>query len=250
MLPNLKNPKLKVERAKEHLDFLNIKAREFIRLNPFRVTTEEDVQKGHYILQFHVPIIDLKLGIIADDVVYNLRSALDHITWQLALTTTDTPHERTAFPIIDRDTTKKMSRFDDITRDVPVNAINEIKELQPYHRGAAYKDELLWKLDKLCNIGKHRIIPAHGTAIDFKIPKGIEIIYMGSLDNKHKVILPITAKAQMQFNPPPTGEILFGSEIDGLVVGIGEFNKIYEFVRDKVFPRFSRFFSQGVHRDK
>ncbi len=246
MIPSLKNPLLKVERAKEHLDILDVELAKFQDSKPFRVSYKEYPQKKLYIMNCQIPIIDSRLAIIASDAVYNLRSALDHIAWQLALTTTKSPLVRTCFPIIDKNTSEKMGTFKSITRDIPIDAINEINFLQPYHRGTSYKDDFLWKLDKLCNIDKHRVIPAHGTAIDFKIPKSIkaEDLTFGELDNAYVVSMPISYKAQMQFQPKPIPDIVLGSEVDGLVISIKELPKIYQYIRDSVLPRFTGFFSK------
>lgn len=245
MEPSLKNPILKIERAKQHLDILDLRIKEFQELNPFQITKFEDPKNGLYILRLHIPIIDLHLAIIASDAIYSLRSALDQIAWQLALTKTNKPHERTAFPIIDEETTKKLKRFEDVTGDIPNEAIMEIKALQPYLRRQSYKDDLLWKLDKLCNIDKHRVIPASGTALDFKIPKNItsdELVY-GRDNNDYLVAMPIRFKAQMEFALPPTTDIILGSEADGLTLSVRELPNIYKFVRDSIIPRFARFFN-------
>lgn len=239
--PSLKNPLLKVERAKEHLDVLDAKLSEFSKTQPFRVTHYEDVQNGRYIMRLQIPIIDPRLAVIAGDAVYNLRSSLDHIAWQLALLTKDRPYGRTEFPIVGEDTPENIRGFKRVTRDIPSNAIDEIKALQPYLRGPAYKDDLLWKLDKLCNIDKHRVIPAQGTALDnIKIPIGIKPTF-STLDDAAIVTMPIAVKAQMAFAPPPTADILFGSEIDGIVINARQLGELYEHVRDSVLPRFARF---------
>lgn len=244
MAPSLKNPKLRVERAKEHLDVLYIKTREFLDAKPFKISKYEDIQHSLYVMKIHMTVIDLKLAIIAGDAIDNLRAALDHIAWQLALMNVKKPHARTSFPIIDKNTSENMRRFGYATRDIPADAINEIDALQPYHGGDAFKDDPLWKLDKLCNINKHRVIPAQGTALDFKIPKGIIPNIVGSLDNGYIVTMPLAVKGKMEFAPTPIGDILLGSEVDGLSISIWELYKIYDFIRDSVFPRFTRFFPE------
>ncbi len=240
MPPSLKNTRLKLERAKEHLDVLDTKLTEFQDVNPFRVTDYEDSKNALYIRQLEIPIIDPKLAIIAGDAVYSLRSALDHVAWQLALTTKDRPNRSTCFPIVDEDIPEKMRRFQIATRDIPIAAVNEIKLLQPYTRGSNYKTDPLWMLDKLCNIDKHRVTLAQGTAIDFKIPKGVEFRF-GTYGGKQAVYMPIEIKAQMKFAPLPTADVVFGSQVDGLTISVRELPKIYEYVRDMVIPRFSRF---------
>ncbi len=246
MKPSLKNPKLNVERAKEHLEVLDTALVKIQDLKPFRVTHYENPEHTHYVISSQIPIIDLRLAILAGDAIYSLRSALDHIAWQLALTTKDRPFDRTEFPIVGEDTSENMRRFKRVTQDIPVSAVNEIKALQPYQRGTAYKDDLLWKLDKLCNIDKHRVIPAQGTAIDFKLPKSLKSsdCVFGTLDDAHIVAVPIAFKAEMQLAPPPTPDILLGSEVDELVVSIRELAKIYKYVRDSVIPRFACFFTE------
>lgn len=242
MTPSLKNPKLKIERAKEHLDVLNTELVKFIDTKPFSITTEEDSKNSIYRMRIKYEVINPKLAIIAGDTIYQLRSALDHIAWQLALITGRRPYDRTSFPIVDKNTPEKMRRFDSITQSIPIAAINEIKLLQPYLRGSAYKTDLLWKLDKLCNIDKHRVIPAHGTVLDFKVPKSVNPSFL-ALNNEAIVEMPIEVKAQMQFAPNPTINVLLGSEVDGLVIRITKLPEIYEYVQDNVFPRFARFFS-------
>jgi hypothetical protein len=243
MIPSLKHPKLRIERAKEHLDVLYAKIIEFQKMKPFQVTDYKDSKNALYIRKFDIPIIDLRLAVVAGDAINNLRSALDHIAWQLALTIMERPHDRTAFPIVDKDTAEKMRRFDSIVRDIPTKAIDEIKMLQPYQRGDAYKDDVLWKLDKLCNINKHRVIPAQGTAIDSKIPKNIDIRY-GTFNNKPAVFMPISVKTKMNLAPQPTLDVIFGSGVDGLVISFRELGNIYNYVRDSVLPRFARFFPE------
>jgi hypothetical protein len=243
MTPSLNNPKLRVKRAKEHLDVLHVKVKEFTDTKPPHVSVHEDIQNALYVLQIKLPIIDPKLAIIAGDAIYYLRSSLDHIAWQLALLTTDRPYDLTAFPVIDDKTSKKMSKFRRITKNIPSDAVDEIDALQPYHRGASYKDDLLWKLDKLCNIDKHRVIPAEGTSLDFQIPRDVTPS-LSRLNDTYTVTMPISVKTRMQFAPNPTFDIQLGSRVDGLVISIGELPDIYKYIRDIVFPKFSRFFPQ------
>jgi len=177
MRPSLKNPGLKIERAKEHLDILSTEIVRFRKNNPVRVVDYEDSKNGLYIRQIEAPIIDPKLAIIAGDAVYSLRSALDHVAWQLALLTKAKPYSSTCFPIIDEDTADKLRRFKTATKDIPYEAVEHIKDFQPYNKRQSYKTDFLWMLDKLCNIDKHRVIPAEGTAVDFKVPKNVDLSF-------------------------------------------------------------------------
>ncbi len=246
MASSLKNPQLKLGRAKEHLDILDTELVKFQNLKPFRVSYYENPEHTLYVMRCEIPIIDLRLAIIASDAIYSLRASLDYLAWQLALITKERPFDRTEFPIVGEKTAKNIERFNHITKDIPPNAVNEIKMLQPYHRGASYKSDLLWELDKLCNISKHRIIPAEGTALDMKIPSSVKAsdLIFQRLDDAYIVAMPIAVKTQMQFAPPPTSDIVIGSKIDGLSVSVRELGKIYNYIRDTVFPRFTCFFSE------
>ncbi|MBC8280046.1 MAG: hypothetical protein H8E48_04595 [Chloroflexi bacterium] len=244
-MPNsIDDPWLHIERAKEHLQDLDAKISEFVEANPFRVTAYEDVHNATYIMRLRIPIIDLKLAVIAGESIYNLRVALDHIAWQLALTNKDRPHDRTAFPVVDENTVDKMRRFDRITRDIPGAAVDVIRTLQPYHRGSDFTESPLWKLDKLCNIGKHRVIPAQGTALEFKIPKNVDtsLISLNALKDEYIVTMPLSVKTQMQRAPLPAADIVFGSRVDGITINAEGLAKLYDFVRDEVYPTFTGFF--------
>jgi hypothetical protein len=246
MKPSLENPKLKIERAKEHLDALDVALITFQNKKPFRVYGTENIDHTLYILRCEIPIIDPKLAILAGDAIYNLRSALDHIAWQLALTKVEKPKKRTAFPIIDVKTHEKMLTFDNITKDIPTDAIDQIRMLQPYIRGSAYSDDLLWKLDELCNIDKHRVIPAQGTAIDFKFPKELDYskLTFDQRENAIMIGMPIAFKPQIQLAPEPTPDIVLGSRIDGLTISVRELAKMYMYILGHVLPKFERFFQE------
>jgi hypothetical protein len=53
------------------------------------------------------------------------------------------------FPIHSDRSPKGEERFRKLVWDMPCEAVAVIKELQPYNRGAGYKDDLLWQLNEL-----------------------------------------------------------------------------------------------------
>lgn len=240
--PSLRYPRLKVERAKEHLDELDDKLKEFIKTNPVKYRVTEDIPNGLYMMAFRIPIIDPRLAVVAGDVAYNLRASLDHIAWQLALMNREQPYDRTAFPLIAKDGSDALRTFRSFTQDIPGDAAEVIKRFQPYRRGDQYQDDLLWKLDRLCNIDKHRIIPAHGIAVDFKIPPGVKPKVTHVADTVI-VLMPLTVKEAMKNTPPPTTEVVFGSQADNISIGQHELSRIYDYVSGIVLPQFERFFT-------
>jgi hypothetical protein len=63
------------------------------------VVGEFNRQTSEYVIRGKVTKPTGEIGVIAGDAVHNLRSALDHLAWQLALLNTAKPHPRTQFPI-------------------------------------------------------------------------------------------------------------------------------------------------------
>jgi hypothetical protein len=89
---------MKLVRADEHLKDLNNEVAAFLQIRPYEVVTKKDIPAGNLygqVIYRHAPP-DLLLMLIGD-VLYNLRSALDHLAWSLAGTHAN---KRTEFPHI------------------------------------------------------------------------------------------------------------------------------------------------------
>src|SRR5260370_1702342 len=87
----------KIIRAEEHLA-------------PIKTIIESGLDKGHVISErdpdvttcrftLKLPAPDLQLSIMIGECVHNLRSALDHIVWQLVLVNNQTPIKENMFPV-------------------------------------------------------------------------------------------------------------------------------------------------------
>ncbi len=83
--------KLKIERAKEHIDQLNVEIGKFAKLNPYFVVVEPSFQIGEakpntkrcsLTVRIRKPIPE-RLLLIAGDAFHNLRSALDFLAGDL-----------------------------------------------------------------------------------------------------------------------------------------------------------------------
>ncbi len=75
----------KLARAEVHLQTLTTELRAFLDAEPYSFRTRLDYENSRYV--FYVERVDeppLRFGAIIGDFVHNLRSALDHLTWQLA----------------------------------------------------------------------------------------------------------------------------------------------------------------------
>jgi hypothetical protein len=150
---------IKIERAKQHLLEFDGLAKSFQEAYREIVVSNVDFTGGP--LQMfggaldirRYPVASFKLLAVAGDIVQNLRSALDHLAYQLAEVGTPgaTPSEWVAFPIV-RDAKDYESAKARKVQGMTPEAIKAIDALKPYKGG---NDEL-WRLHELSNIDKHR----------------------------------------------------------------------------------------------
>ncbi len=165
-MPSLEGPRAKIDRAREHAQALDTESQAFIRSNPYRTTYGTDPNNGDHIWRVEVMRAPpMRLSILVGDVVHNLRSCLDHLVWQLSLTTTPAPYERAEFPIYSvKFDPKRNECFDkrgrEKLRDVPILAQKIIESVQPYHMDA----RRIWPylhlalIHEISNTDKHRIV--------------------------------------------------------------------------------------------
>jgi hypothetical protein len=231
------NSRLKLARTREHLDKLNKEMRIFIQDNAPNV--DADLTKnGAYLAIVHLPTPPIRIGVIAADVFQNLRASLDYLAWELALLNEDSPDDNTAFPICRNWNKNSQKRFNQNTKNITQDAINEIQALQPYHRGNSYMNHPLWVINSFCNVAKHRSIPIVGTKIDVTNPTSYRVID--------------TNTVELLFNNPPMGfkpdanwTISFFSgirEYKGITLLPNEISDLYNFVVEVVIPKFTHFF--------
>lgn len=148
--------RIKIERAKEHFRDLE---REVLasRGKTKNVCLGEDDPHTGQIISYHhedLPVYTFTILAIAGDVIHALRSALDHLAYQLAVVGGNkTPSRRVEFPIAkDRDTYEadKAGKV----KGIRPEAVKAIDALQPYKGG----NDTLWRIHELDNIDKHRFV--------------------------------------------------------------------------------------------
>src|SRR5262245_4875042 len=91
--------KLKLQRAKDHIDGLALAFRTFIESNPCAFSIDHDTKTNLVTLDvtFSKPIPS-QISLIVGDAVHNLWSALDHATWELIGIDGGTRHNQLYFP--------------------------------------------------------------------------------------------------------------------------------------------------------
>ncbi len=161
---------LKIERAREHRNALDIYVKETfsITANQPRLGIKSDPESGEQILYVnYMPELDGfidRCGVLFGDAVHNLISALDRLSYQLALLSANgniQKPNRVQFPICDTPTAFKKAKTRHLS-EVDIKFINIMERFQGYHRideqhsiGPYFHP--LSKLRDLASIDKHRL---------------------------------------------------------------------------------------------
>lgn len=196
-------PRLKVERAKQHIANLDAHIAAFVQRDPYVVVRAEDPDTGDLVWRVRVrEQPDPRWGLIAGDAIHNLRSALDHLVWQLVLANGRQPTDETMFPIA---RSAKQFQAGGLRRikGVSAQAQAAIQAAQPYKGG----NDAFWRLHRLDANDKHRVLYVVGAAhnsviLEFKLPSGDVFPKIG------------LRPADRQF-PLKDGAALYGVEMGG-----------------------------------
>lgn len=162
----------KIERAKHHLADLTAAVKLFTDSKPYRIGTKRDPQTRRLIYYVtHAAETPVGIALIAGDVLQCARSALDHLAYQLVLANGGTPTKRTSFPIVDFFKDYKGVRNSALA-GMADSAKQAIDATRPYSDQGG--NQILWRLYRLNNIDKHRIILTAGSAFQsFDIGSGM-----------------------------------------------------------------------------
>jgi hypothetical protein len=171
--PALHGVALKLNRAAVHLDELNRIVRS-LRAG-FSAAVQMDRREDNRVdLRLEgAPALPEDLPAIVGDVAHNLRSALDHLAWQLVLLHGGTPTRRTRFPLMQR--RHASGELPNIEGGVSDTTRKLLDEVQPYTWGDDGHDPAiapLAVLNALSNVDKHR-----------ELVVGIAVVDSGSWSN-------------------------------------------------------------------
>ena len=171
----LTGSRLKIGRAKEHLHALNVEIGGLLDRDPYSITVEPDPKTRKQIERFNVleepePHWSLMVG----DFAHNLRSALDHAIYAVAVISGASPDkQKTQFPIESNSgrywTPAKPGGVS--IRDRDLHGVDQrfrtiVDRYQPYQRGQMADDDHLSVLCWLNNIDKHRLLHSGFAALE------------------------------------------------------------------------------------
>ena len=94
----------KIIRAGDHLQTLDSESRRFVEDYPYRLDPQYNQQSRELVVSIRSirqpeVLPPARLGVVLGDVLHNLRSALDHLVWQLAMIGTGPKAPLNQFPI-------------------------------------------------------------------------------------------------------------------------------------------------------
>ncbi len=153
----LDSARLKIKRAKKHILDLDTLIGNFCDSNPYAI-----LAKPHRIPEINhttlymgeidsIPdIINLTIG----DAVHNLRTALDHMAYQLVFANGRSSADHVHFPICDPCEKFTSAAHGGKIKGMSVGAKKLVRAVQPHVTG----DNTLWYLHRLDIVDKHRLV--------------------------------------------------------------------------------------------
>ncbi len=166
----------KIERAEKHIRDLNREVGQFLSTNPYKAIPKYNPQSGYtsyYLISFAA--VPEPITAIIGDAIHNLRSAWDHLAYQLALSngiTDENSFSKVCFPI--GESRKEYKRiFERKVQPFLSEKANKAIELLQPHKGA--NDEF-WAIHWLDIIDKHRALITGVTSAILAIEVGYDDI--------------------------------------------------------------------------
>jgi hypothetical protein len=99
---SLSGVRLKLDRAKQHLDTLAADVRQFMEADDHTIISSHNVLDDSWSAVFKAKPLPDHWGILVGDVFHNLRCTLDHLVAQLVILANGTVHDMHQFPIFDK----------------------------------------------------------------------------------------------------------------------------------------------------
>lgn len=116
----------------------------------------EDSDEQVWVYRGETPRTPIEWSVKFGEILYNLRSVLDHLVSQLLLANGQEPSRRNDYPIVKDES--EWSRNKDRLKGVTPRVETIVERLQPYTGGLylPFDVSAFWTLHTLCNIDKHQ----------------------------------------------------------------------------------------------
>jgi len=241
--PSLEGVELKIGWAQKHLDAIDATIGSYFAEEPYMRVREYDPQHGQRLAGIRMlKTPPTNLALMIGDYLHNIRSALDHLAWQLVIASGREPTSRTEFPIY-----KDASIYEERTSGIAIKPFvtEDIRTLvestQPYHRGNDARTHPLWTMHCLSNIDKHRTL--HTASI--WIERG-ERFTLGARPGTEDIVFffqgePSESEMDVQIQTALSVSFLEPTYLLGRPI-VRQLGESLKFVREDLLPRFEPFF--------
>lgn len=179
----IRRARLRLEHARTHINDLATQIQAFVDLPPHELRIEKNPESGHQdIILKPVHDVPETLSFVVGDCIHDLRATLDNLISQLGLTYGYPLKTELSFPI-SPNTTAFNNRMAQLMR-FPPDIRAEFQAVQPHDAaGRLNAHHVVWVLDKLWNMDKHRFPPLTNVVLgDLSIQYG-QFSMPLSLDN-------------------------------------------------------------------
>jgi len=242
----LRNPKLKIERAKQHVLDAEREIVAFIKSNPYKMFEEVEQKTGDKLVK--VKLLRELPGTVETttaDAVHNLRVALDQLACCLAERNGYPGSTNTYFPFARSRDAFESKGVQEKIKELDPKAVGMICALKPYKGG----NDQLWAIHALDLMDKHRSLVQCGT-----VSEGMNIDHL-IVSGRAKILPPrwnplgedmtpfrLAANTKLEGNIQFLFEIAFRDE--GLIGQpvVATLNKFVNLVEDILLTFETRFF--------
>lgn len=221
----LESAREKIHRANENILHLNADIARFLTDTEPTVKLRDDEQLGQKLVGVEGRIIPpLRYAVVAGEIVHHLRSALDHVAFQLVVSNKGTPSTKTEFPVF-VDSDEYVSKHAAKVQGMSDRAKALIESLQPFKQGhTAALDHPLWIVHQLDVADKHRllVVIARRTTLQHVISSGpwpapstytsgvtIDSVSPDSSTQANAVVARLTVAPNVKVNPSVACELVF-----------------------------------------
>jgi len=209
---SLEGVRAKLARADEHLQELKREIRVWVESEAYVVRGQFEAERGEYVFRCEIrEPPPARLGVIFGDAIQNLRSALDHLVWQLVIASDAQPDNRNQFPIFVREpsTDRERGRWDSAVRGLAPPYVAAIERMQPY-KADEPGERTLAVLADLSNADKHRIVVPLAFSINEQVAETITAVEPRDLEITGQATITVERRLDhdteiMSFPVRPTG---------------------------------------------
>jgi hypothetical protein len=266
---------LKVDRAEQHLQEFKAAIDGYAQGHSYQAVRVVGGAKCHehttcWRYRLYITQPDPVLSVIFGDVLYNLRSALDHLAVAMV---PSTRRSSASFPVAAEDIWAKQNgcyivrnpeqrrSFRTAVRGMPAPAVEAIKSIQPYGMGQHPEGSALYQLNRLNNADKHRQlvtfvsglmyatvavtvrgVPLNQYAMGQSVPEETFTQDGAMIAHGGREGLPVTPEAEMdvQIDGAPVVAVKIveadGDGGTGYMEILSLFDTLFPWLRDQVFP--------------